>query len=221
MLPLQSVPEWSESERLAAEKEALGFYISSHPLTAVQQHLQRLTTATSQSLAECPSDQPVTVGGIITQRRTQLTKNGERMAFLTLEDLYGTFEVIVFPEIYRQSVAWCESDAPILVWGKAESDTSEGRVLAQRLLPLEADETWRGFRRLTLLVSPQLGRSVLLQVRDLLTASPGDSSVMLAVPFADGERVVMRASERLNVMPSHALLDALDQLLGAGNVRVG
>jgi len=163
----------------------------------------------------------VTMGGIITQRRTQLTKNGERMAFLTLEDLYGTFEVIVFPETYRQSVTWCESDAPILVWGKTESDASEGRVLAQRLLPLESDETWRGFRRLTLLVSPQLGRNVLLQVRDLLAASPGDSNVVLAVPFADGERVVMRASERLNVMPSHALLDALDQLLGAGNVRVG
>jgi DNA polymerase-3 subunit alpha len=221
VLPLQAVPEWSESERLAAEKEALGFYISSHPLTAVQQHLQRLTTATSQSLADCVGDQLVTMGGIITQRRTQLTKNGERMAFLTLEDLYGTFEVIVFPETYRQSVTWCESDAPILVWGKTESDASEGRVLAQRLLPLEADETWRGFRRLTLLVSPQLERSALLQVRELLAASPGDSSVILAVPFADGERVVMRAGERLNVMPSHALLDALDQLLGAGNVRVG
>jgi DNA polymerase-3 subunit alpha len=221
VLPLQSLPAWSDSERLAAEKEALGFYISSHPLAAMQQHLQRLTTATSQSLADGPGEQMVTVGGMITQRRTQLTKNGERMAFLTLEDLYGTLEVIVFPETYRQSVAWCESDEPLLVWGKVENDSSEGRVLAQRILPLQAAETWHAFRRLTLTVSPQLERNALCQVRDVLQASPGSSSVVLIVPFADGERVMMRATERLNVTPSGALLDVLDQLLGAGNVRVG
>lgn len=220
MLSLQPMPEWSESERLACEKEALGFYISSHPLMAVQQHLQRLTSATSQSLMDGHGEQQVTVGGIITQQRTQLTKNGERMAFLTLEDLYGSLEVIVFPETYRQSVEWCESDEPLLVWGKTENE-SEGRIIAQRILPLQATETWREFRRLTLTVLPQLEHSVLRQVRDLLEASPGASSVTLALSFADGDRVLMRASERLNVTPSSEFLEALDQLLGTGNVRVG
>jgi DNA polymerase-3 subunit alpha len=219
-LSLDPVPEWSESERLASEKEALGFYISSHPLMAVRQALRRLTTATSQSLVDCPSDQTVTVGGMITQRRTQLTKNGERMAFLTLEDLYGSIEVIVFPETYRRSMPWCESDEPLLVWGKVEGDGSDSRMIAQRLLPLQEAEALREFRRLTLTVSPELERAALLQVRELLAASPGDCSVLLALEFADGERVLLRATDRLNVAPSMELLSGLEELLGVDNVRV-
>ncbi len=220
MLSLQAVPPWTESERLAYEKEALGFYLSSHPLTALQTQLQRLTTATSQSLGEVSGDQLVTVGGLVTQQRTQLTKNGDRMAFLTLEDLAGSIEVIVFPETYRQSVTWCESEEPLLVWGKTEPEASEARVIAQRILPLRSEEAWQTFRQLTLTVSPQVEREVLLQVRDLLAASPGETGVRLTLPFEDGERVHLRANERFSVMPSHDLLDALDQLLGLGNVRV-
>jgi DNA polymerase-3 subunit alpha len=217
---LDSVPEWSESERLAHEKEALGFYISSHPLMAVRQPLRRLTNATSQSLADCTSDQTVTMGGMITQRRMQLTKNGDRMAFLTLEDLYGSFEVIVFPETYRRSMPWCESDEPLLVWGKVEGESSDSRIIAQRLLPLTEAEALGEFRRLTLTVVPDLERAVLLQTRDLLAASPGDCAVMLALEFADGERVLLRAADRLKVAPSMELLSGLEELLGIDNVRV-
>jgi DNA polymerase-3 subunit alpha len=220
MLSLQPMPVWSESESLAYEKEALGFYISSHPLMAVQTHLQRLTNATSQTLTEVHGDQLVTLGGVITQQRTQLTKKGDRMAFLTLEDLYGSVEVIVFPETYRQSIAWCESEEPLLVWGKVESDSGEGRLIAQRILPLQSEETWRECRSLTLTVSPQLDRERLQQIRNLLETSPGEAGVILALPFDDGERVRLRASQQLSVTPSHDLLDALDGILGVGNVRV-
>jgi DNA polymerase-3 subunit alpha len=219
-LTLEAVPEWSESERLAYEKEALGFYISSHPLMAVRQQLRHLTTATSQSLAEGQSDHTVTVGGLITQRRTQLTKNGERMAFLTLEDLYGSIEVTVFPETYRRSLPWCEGDEPLLIWGKVEGESGEGRMIAQRILPLQEAEAWREFRRLSLTVSPVLDHAVLLRVRDLLTASPGNCSVVLALLFPDGECVRLQATERLNVQPSMALLAELEELLGTESVRV-
>ena len=220
VLDLDKVPEWGDDERLAYEKEALGFYISSHPLMAVQQQLRRLTTATSQSLSEGSGERTVTIGGMITQRRTQLTKNGERMAFFTLEDLYGSTEVIVFPEAYRQSQACCESDDPLLVWGKVESEGSEGRIIAQRILPLSEADAWRAFRQLTLAVSPELDHSVLHQVRAALEASEGDCQVVLAIRFADGENVLLRAAERLKVTPSMALLDSLENLLGAESVQM-
>ena len=216
---LDPVSEWSESERLGYEKEALGFYISSHPLMAVRQQLRRLTTATSQSLMDCARDQMVVVGGMVVQQRTQLTKNGERMAFLTLEDLYGSVEIIVFPETYRRSLPWCESDAPLLIWGKVEGDTSEGRVIAQRLLPLKEAEALCDFRRLTLTVSPELDRAALVHVRELLVASPGDCRVLLALEFPDGERVLLQAADRLKVRPSMELLTALENLLGVERVQ--
>jgi DNA polymerase-3 subunit alpha len=218
-LHLETVPEWSNSERLAYEKEALGFYISSHPLMAVRQQLRRLTTATSQSLGDGPGERNVTVGGMITQRRTQLTKNGEQMAFLTLEDLYGSIEVIVFPDTYRRSLAWCESEEPLLVWGKVDGE-GEGRLIAQRILPLHEAEALHAFHQLTLQVSPDLERAVLLQVRDLLAASPGACQVVLTLQFPDGERVLLRAAERLNVAPSVELLEALENLLGAESVQM-
>lgn len=216
MLALQSLPEWHESDKLSYEKEALGFYISSHPLMAVQTHLQRLTTGTSQTLADQPGE--VTVGGIVTQQRTQLTKKGDRMAFLTLEDLYGSMEVIVFPDLYRQSMTWCESEEPLLIWGKVEND-GDGRIIAQRILPLQSEDAWREFRRLILTVVPNLEHATLLQLRTLLEESPGESDVILTLPFHDGD-VRLRANTRYNVTPSHQLLDALDTLLGRGNVRV-
>jgi DNA polymerase-3 subunit alpha len=219
-LNLDAVSEWDESERLAYEKEALGFYISSHPLKAVQQQLRRLTTATSQSLADGSGERMVTVGGMITQRRTQLTKNGERMAFLTLEDLYGSTEVIVFPETYRQSQSCCESEEPILIWGKAESEGNEGRIIAQRILPLGEVDALREFRQLTLVVPPELDRSVLLQIHDVLVAAHGDCQVVLTLRFADGENVLLRAAERLKVTPSMELLDTLENLLGADSVQM-
>jgi len=219
---LEPVAAWSDSEQLAYEKEALGFYISSHPLMAVRQQMRRLVTATSQSLVDCQGEQTVTLGGLITQHRVQLTKNGDRMAFLTLEDLYGSLEVIVFPETYRQSVTACESDEPVVVWGKAkvEVEGGETRILAQRILLLKDALALGEFRRLTLLVSPQHDRTTLRHVHDLLTQTPGACQVVLALQFPDGERVLLRATERLNVAPSVALLAGLEELLGADNVRV-
>ena len=136
---LEPVVPWSESEQLAYEKEALGFYISSHPLMAVQPQLRRLVTTTSQTLVDFQGEQTVMIGGLITQQRVQLTKNGDRMAFVTLEDLYGSLEVIVFPETYRQSITACESEEPVVVWGKAkiEGEGGEQRVIAQRVLLLK------------------------------------------------------------------------------------
>jgi DNA polymerase-3 subunit alpha len=219
---LEPVMPWSESEQLAHEKEALGFYISSHPLMTVQAQLRRLVTATSQTLVDFQGEPTVTLGGLITQHRAQLTKNGDRMAFLTLEDLYGSLEVIVFPETYRQSLAACESEEPVVIWGKAklEGEGSEARIIAQRILPLKDALALGEFRRLTLTVSPEHDRATLLQVRELLGQTPGACQVILTLQFPDGERVALRAAEHLNVAPSLDLMGGLETLLGAENVRV-
>ncbi len=127
--------------------------------------------------------------------------------------------MIVFPDTYHQSVTWCESEEPLLIWGTVEND-SEGRIIAQRILPLQSEETWQQCRKVTLTLSPQIEPSVLMQIRDLLSTSPGEAAVELTLPFEDGERVRLRASQQLCVSPSRQLLDDLDQLLGAGNVRV-
>jgi hypothetical protein len=115
---------------------------------------------------------------------------------------------------------WCDSGAPLLIWGKVEGDGSEGRMIAQRILPLTEAEAWREFRRLTLAIPPKLDRTVLMQVRDVLIASPGDCTVLLVLEFPDGERVLLQAADRLNVRPSMELLTELEALLGVESVRL-
>ena len=179
-----------------------------------------MISTTSRDLADCHGGQSVTVGGIVTQHRSQFTKKGDRMAFLTIEDLHGSFEVTVFPDVYRDSIGACESDAPLIVWGKVEGDSSDGRLIAQRIAPLKDAATLGEFKRLTLTLACHLRQDTLLQVRDLLTQTPGTCDVMLALRFADDDQMHLRAAKQFSVTPSMDLLAQLEGILGADNVRV-
>lgn len=187
---------------------------------SVQEEWRRVVSTTSRELADCHGGQSVTVGGIVTQHRSQLTKKGDRMAFLTIEDLHGSFEVIVFPEVYRDSISACESDAPLIVWGKVEGDSSDGRLIAQRIVPLKEAATLGEFKRLTLTLACHLEQDALLQVRNLLTQTPGTCGVMLSLRFDDGDHMSLRAANQFSVTPSRGLLARLADLLGADNVRM-
>ena len=217
---IDATPAWQSSEQLTYEKEALGFYFSSHPLMDVQDEWRRLVSTTSRELSEYHGGESVTVGGIVTQHRSQLTKKGDRMAFVTIEDLHGSFEVTVFPEVYRESIGACESDAPLIVWGKVENDSNAGRLVAQRIVPLKDAAELGEFKRLTLTLAGDLEQDILLKVRSLLTQAPGSCNVMLSVRFADGERMSLRAASQFSITPSMNLLAQLEGILGADNVRL-
>ena len=101
--PLPNVPEWSKGELLKYERELTGFYISAHPLARYEAAIRLFTTATTETLAEMPDGREVKLCGIITAVKSMLTRKGDRMAYLTVEDLHGMVEVIAFPDLYRDS----------------------------------------------------------------------------------------------------------------------
>ena len=217
---IDSAPAWQNSEQLTYEKEALGFYFSSHPLTEVQDEWRRVVSTTSRELQDCRGGESVTVGGIVTQHRSQLTKKGDRMAFLTIEDLHGSFEVTVFPDVYRESIGACESDAPLVVRGKVENDGNAGRLVAQRIVALKDAAKLGEFKRLTLTLAGDLEQETLLKVRSLLTQVPGTCNVILSLRFADGDTMSLHAADQFSVTPSMNLLAQLESVLGADNVRL-
>ena len=217
---IEAASAWQSSEQLTYEKEALGFYFSSHPLMELQDEWRRLVSTTSRELPEHQGGESVTVGGIVTQHRSQLTKKGDRMAFMTIEDLQGSFEVTVFPDVYQESVGACESDEPLIVWGKVENDGNTGRLIAQRIVPLKDAAKLGEFKRLTLILAGDLEPDTLLSVRNLLAQAPGICDVMLSLRFADGDRMNLRAGDQLCVTPSMNLLTELEGMLGANNVRL-
>ena len=117
---LPRVPEFPEKERLAFEKEALGFYITGHPLQAYSSELKRYTSGPIATLSEKTDGVTVKVAGIVASLKEIKTKKGDLMAFITVEDLTGTTEVTVFPSLYASVSVMLKSDDPVLVTGTLE-----------------------------------------------------------------------------------------------------
>src|SRR5437667_439233 len=131
------VPEWEPDQRLAFEKEVLGFYVSGHPLARFRGVVESLGLTTTAELAAKGHAARVLLFGHATGLKETSTKSGNRMAFFTLEDMDGTVEVTVFPEPYKAAAACLSSREALLVRGRVD-DGEKGRVvLADDIRPLE------------------------------------------------------------------------------------
>jgi DNA polymerase-3 subunit alpha len=150
---------WNRSERLKAEKEALGFYITGHPLDAFAAEIELFANVTSSRIGSVRSGSEIKIGGIISAIREKTTKRGEKMAILSLEDLEGIVEVLVFPETYREIREDLDTQAPVLLIGRVDSDETSSKVIAEEICRMEN-------------VRERLSKSVHIQVRmDRMTAS--------------------------------------------------
>jgi DNA polymerase-3 subunit alpha len=122
------VEEWPEDQRLAYEKEVLGFYISGHPLAQYAGLVESLGVTTSADLASKGHGARVTLVGHVAALKETATKSGNRMAFATLEDMTGTVEVTVFPEPFKAGAPFLRGREPIVVRGRVD-DGDKGRVV--------------------------------------------------------------------------------------------
>ncbi len=125
------VPEWETSERLKREKEQLGFYVSGHPLEEYDDIIERFTTVDTQTLFEPPIGTEVYIAGMMTEMKIHVTKKGDTMAIVTLEDLDSDVEVIVFPEAYKRSVVALEEGNVVWVKGTVNQDNRNSRAAAE------------------------------------------------------------------------------------------
>jgi len=237
------VEEFSKEELLAMEKEMLGLYISDHPLRHVHDTLAARVNAALHQLMDVPDKTLVTVGGIITGVKRTTTKGGSAMAFVTLEDLTGSCEVIIFPKTYEQVHFLLKRDAVVVVRGKVDVMEQQAKILADRVMTLEEAEDVEPLPYLTSAVSPngdlqpapgadhasgqgpalhvrvdtvQFGEDGLHRLKALLARRRGDTPVYLHLQMS-GREVVMSARD-LRVAPSRELQSELEDLLGTGTV---
>jgi DNA polymerase-3 subunit alpha len=230
---LPDAPPWSEMEWLAFEKEALGLYLSGHPVDRHAATLRALGARTVGDLvlAEVTPGEDgaparlvlddVSVGGIVSGMRALKTKKGDPMAVFTLEDHQGAVEVVVFPETYGRFRHLIDSGALLLVRGKFERDEDSSRFQAAELSPLE---TLR--ERLAKAVSIHLSaaaasRATLEALWDLLAKHQGDRPIVVEIEVASASRrlrVRADVTTQIRVKPSEQLVTAVEQLCGAGSV---
>jgi len=128
---LPQVPEASQKEILAWEKELVGTYVSEHPLSRMWVDIEKAITVLTGQIDETMAEQQVTLAGVVNSVRTIITKKGEPMAFAQLEDLQGTIEVVIFPRVWEQTKDLWEPDRILLVRGKVSLRGREPSVLVE------------------------------------------------------------------------------------------
>ena len=130
---LPAVAEWHDKEKLAYEKEALGFLITGHPLDRYVDDIRRLASCDIVNLAEQAEGGEVRICGIVSALKEIITKKGmgDRMGFVTIEDQSGSVEVTVFSDVYAAAVPLLKSDDPLLVVGKLEKGEKGAKILVQ------------------------------------------------------------------------------------------
>ncbi|MEI6209514.1 MAG: DNA polymerase III subunit alpha [Desulfuromonadales bacterium] len=131
-MKLPDVPEWHDKEKLAFEKEALGFLISGHPLDRYSDDIKRLSSSEIANLVELTDGSEVRICGIVSAFKEITTKKGDRMGFATIEDLSGSVEITVFSDIYSVSSSLLKSDDPLFIIGKLEKGEKGCKVLVMK-----------------------------------------------------------------------------------------
>ncbi len=214
------VPEaaaWPEAERLAFEKESLGFFISGHPLERFRKELEQWANATTGTLAQKASAGEVIVGGIVTSLRLLKTKKGDRMAAFLLEDIEGSVETVVFPDAYKKSAGRLADDQVVLVKARAEiDDDGKAKLLASEVMPLEQAKLAEA-RFVTIRVPLYAwDRGKGERLRDILGAHRGDCPVTLEIVRPGAWSLALAPSAYYRVRPDSGLRDEIEALLGPG-----
>ena len=215
------VPPWSEGERLAFEKESLGFFITGHPLERYRDELAQWATATTGRLPQLADRPEVSVGGIITALRLLKTKKGDRMATFVLEDLEGSVEALVFPETYKKTAGRLADDVVAVVKGKPEvQDDGKARLLVADVLPLEQAKL-ADARFVTIRVPvASWDRSKGERLRDILGSHRGDCPVTLELVRPGAFAVALAPSALYRVRPDRVLQSEVEALLGPGALHL-
>jgi len=210
---------WAEMDRLRAEKEALGFYLTGNPLTEIEPLLRRLVTHTTSELRSGFSGE-ATVGGLVTRLKRAKIKSGPNagrvMGRFVLEDLEGSLSVTLFADQLQRFEPLLTDEATVLVRGQVRERGSDQELTAEEIVPLEraADKLVTAVR---VSLSRELSRGELLRLRDVVTEHPGDFPLELAIQL-DSTSVRICPEGRFKVSFSPALIAAVEQVTGAGTV---
>jgi DNA polymerase III subunit alpha len=219
-IPVPEAPSWTEAQQLAGEKEALGFYMSGHP---IERFADELKTFGARRLAELTaSEADVSVGGIVGATRPLKTRKGDRMAVFTLEDVGGSVEVVVFPEAFQKFGQLISADAMLVVRGKFEKDDESARLVASELVPIAALRE-RIAREVAIRLSvPPHGRPTFEALAELLSKHRGDRRVSLELDVRGqaGPMRVLADVEQMRVRPSEKLVAEVEALCGSGTVTL-
>ena len=221
-IKLPDVGEYTKETKLAFEKEVLGVYISGHPLEEYEQSWRKnISAVTSDFYPDEETGQPKVpdgskqiVGGMITEKTIKYTRNNKVMAFLTLEDLVGTVEIVVFPRDYENNAHMMEEDSKVFIQGRVSAeDDKPSKLICEKITAFDdiPRELWIQF------AGKEEYEKKVHHFYQLISQSDGSDQVVV---YLRKERQMKRLPAARNVKIDDNLLDILTKEYGSGNVKV-
>ncbi|MBW2237115.1 MAG: DNA polymerase III subunit alpha, partial [Deltaproteobacteria bacterium] len=226
-VPEPELPEaapWVDRERLASEKEVLGFYVTGHPLAAVAAELRAYADVTAGDV-EGREGREVRAGGLLTGLRETRTRRGALMAFGTLEDLEGSFDLVIFNEPYerlREMLKKAKDDEhpePLLITGTLEAGDTPKILVRDGMQLTHAREHLASKLELEV-VAGELSRDRLQALRRVLEAHRGDCAVLVHLMIPGESQTVLALSDKLGVEATDALVEEVNALFARPVARI-
>ncbi len=221
-LKLPDVGEYPKEMKLAFEKEVLGIYVSGHPLEEYEAAWRKKISNTTADFAYDEEVQGVRVkdgakaviGGLIAGKTIKYTKDNKIMAFLTIEDLVGTVEVIVFPKTYEQSASFLTEDAKVFVQGRISvEEDKDGKLICEKIVPFTElkKKVWIKFPNMEAYKAAEAG------LMDTLRESEGKDGIVI---YIENPKAKKELPPNQNVEADESLVNRLQERFGRENVTV-
>ncbi|MDD3138620.1 MAG: DNA polymerase III subunit alpha [Lachnospiraceae bacterium] len=219
---MPEVGEYEKETYLAFEKEVLGVYISGHPLEEYEEKWRRSISVTTLDFqldeetnrSKVQDGAKEIVGGMITAKTIKHTKNNKTMAFVTIEDLLGTVEVVVFPKDYEANKPYLEEDCKVFIRGRvSEEDERPSKLICEKIIPFEQTkkELWIQF------TDKAEFQEMEQQLYGYLQSSDGNDSVLV---YCQAEKAIKRLSANRNIAIEPGLISRLTNYFGQNRVKV-
>jgi len=223
---LPDIPEWEDRERLAREKEVLGFYLSSHPLAEYEKTLAMFCSHNTTGLTDVPHRTEVILGGMVSAikiahvKRLRPGATATKYANFDLEDMHGAIRCIAWPEEYLKFGDLIKPDAIVLARGAVDRrGGDEANLVVNELIPLDQLDA-RYTSGVVIRVDSRLhGTDILPKVREIVRCYPGSRDLELMLSLEDGSRVHLK-SYRLGLEVVPELRQRIEDLLGPGHYQL-
>ncbi len=215
---LPDMEEWEENVLLGLEKEALGFYISGHPMDKYRETIEKYASVTSTTLSDTAHGKMVRMGGFMKVLKVHKTKKGDMMAFCTIEDQTASLEVVVFPELYARTHTLLTEEGIVILEAEVQKTQNSVKLLAEKIVPIEqAKEEWTN----GILIEVDAKRydtATLERLKPILQRYPGDCTACLKINLEEDSILVKLPAEYMT--SSDPLFFAeVQTLLGQGAIE--
>jgi DNA polymerase-3 subunit alpha len=218
---MPDVPEWTETERLAGEKEVLGFFVTGHPMEKYLPRLANITRHDTSSIEEMEHESPVTLAGILTNLRIRPSKKGDLWASGMLEDMRGSVELLVFPQALQQMQSVLKPDTALLIKGRVRhEENARTKIVVSEAKPLEGAVNGAKPELLIRVNLEKAPDNLTAELDQLFMKFPGSNPVVFELTRPGNFSTRMRSRQPRAVNAEGELLSRLRSLCGEDAVEV-